>query len=210
MGTALALLLLIACPAQHRQNADLVYQLDSEVIALKQRIQWLEQHQGGADAGRPAPIYAELVQVIPPEQARVTRDGATTLLSVPASALFSPGSLALRDESAMLLDLLATALNLHPEQPVQVLGYSDDAPIPSGQRRCYPSPWELAAVRAGAVAAELVRAHGVAPERLLIASRGPMDPVAENDTPEGRDANRRIVFRILPAPPKGEDAINWQ
>jgi len=40
----------------------------------------------------------------------------------------------------------------------------------------------------------------VDPYRLTVASRGPLDPVAENDTPEGRADNRRIVIRIYPAP----------
>jgi chemotaxis protein MotB len=110
----------------------------------------------------------------------------------------------------MLLDLLATALNLHPDQPVQVVGYSDDSPVGGSLRRYYPSNWELAAVRAGAVAGELMRKFQVDPARFMIASRGPLEPVAENDTPEGRDANRRIVFLILPPPAGGAETISWQ
>ena len=210
MGIPLALLLLFACPPKHAQD-DLVYQLDREVIALKERNAWLEQHQGDCGAAtRPAAIYAELLQVLPPDQAAVTRDGGTTLVSIPASSLFSSNSLTLRHEAAMLLDLLATALKLHPEQPIQVVGYSDDSPVGGSLRRYYPSNWELAAVRAGAVAGELMRTYQVEPTRVMIASRGPMEPAAENDTPEGRDANRRIVIRILPPPPSGAETISWQ
>ncbi|MFH1467026.1 MAG: OmpA family protein [Pseudomonadota bacterium] len=210
MGIPLAILLFVACPPKHAQD-DLVYQLDREVIALKERNAWLEEHQGDCGtAVRPSPIYAELVQVLPPGEALVTRDGGTTLVSIQVSSLFSSGSLAVRRESTMVLDLLATALNLHPEQPVQIVGYADDSPVGSSLRRYYPSNWELSAVRAGAVASELIHKYQVDPARLMIASRGPMEPVADNDTPEGRDANRRIVVRILPPPASGADAISWQ
>jgi len=210
MGVALVILLLAGCP-HRRCDEDLVYQLDREVIALKERNAWLEQHQGNAVGGdRPAPIFAELVQILPADQATVSRQGAITVVSIPVSGLFAPGSLAVRAESTMVLDMLATALNLHPEQPVQIVGYSDDSPVGGSLRRYYPSNWELAAMRAGAVGAELINRYHVAPERLMVASRGPMEPVADNDTPEGRDANRRIVVRILPAPPVAGDAILWQ
>jgi chemotaxis protein MotB len=210
MGIPLAILLFVACPPKHAQD-DLVYQLDREVIALKERNAWLEQHQGDCTgSNRPAAIYAELVQVLPGDLAKVAREGGNTLVSIPVSALFSSGALTVRSESTMVLDLLATALNLHPEQPIQVVGYADDSPVGSSLRRYYPSNWELAAVRAGAVASELIHKYQVDPARIMIASRGPMEPVAENDTPEGRDANRRIVVRILAPPPSGADAISWQ
>ncbi len=213
MGIPLLFLLLVGCPPKHGGNADLVYQLDSEVIALKQKVAYLEQHQGGCgEAAGPAPIYAELIQIIPTNEATVTREGSTTLVSIPVSSLFASGSFRLRSEATMVLDLLATALNLHPTSPIEILGYTDDSPVRGSLARYYFSNWELSAVRSGAVARELMGTYQVAPERITIAGRGPMAPVADNDTPEGRDANRRIVVRILSPAAHGEDSssLTWQ
>jgi chemotaxis protein MotB len=213
MSVPLLILLLAGCPPKHGGNDDLVYRLDSEVIALKQKLAYLEQHQAACgEGGGPAPIYAELIQIIPSSEATVTRDGGTTMVSIPVSSLFASGSFRLRSETTMVLDLVATALNLHPTSPVQVIGYTDDSPLRGSLARYYFSNWELSAMRAGAVARELMESYEVAPERVTICGRGPSSPVADNDTPEGRDANRRIVIRILPPAAMGEDAssVTWQ
>ncbi len=213
MGIPLFILLLAACPPKHGGNEDLVYQLDKEVIALKQKVEWLEAQKGDCQgAGKPAPIYAELVQIMPATETEVTRKGAITLVSIPVSKLFASGSFRLRRETTMVLDLLATAINLHPTSPVEIVGYTDDSPVGGSLRRYYASNWELSAVRSGAVARELMDEYDVAPERITIAGRGPIAPIADNDTPEGRDANRRIVIRILPPAALGEDTsgVTWQ
>ena len=98
----------------------------------------------------------------------------------------------------MYMDLLAMALDLHPEYRVVVVGHSDDTPVGGSLRQYYPSNWELSAVRAGVVARELIEGYQVDPDRILIASRGSLDPIAENDTPAGRAANRRVVVHIHP------------
>ncbi len=194
-------LLIAGCYLAHSGNHDLVYQLDKEVIALRQRIKHLEaaQESCGEDHG-PSPIYAELVQIMPQSQAQVSREGAVTIVTIPVSGLFPSGKLRLRSESGMVLDLLATALNLHPDAPVTVMGFGDDSPVTGSMRRYYPSNWEIAGMRAAAVVRTLIDSYEVDPYRLTVASRGPLDPVAENDTPEGRADNRRIVIRIYPAP----------
>jgi len=199
MRSLLLLALLAGCFGKRPGNGDLVYQLDREVIALKQKLDWLEQRQGDCgDGGQPAAIYAELVQIIPETEARVERQGSITLVTIQVSRLFASGSLRLRRESTMVLDLVSTALNLHGDAPVQIVGYTDDTPVGGSMRRYYATNWELSAVRAAAVGRELIDAYMVDPARITVSGRGPMEPVADNDTPEGRDANRRIVIRILP------------
>lgn len=47
----------------------------------------------------------------------------------------------------------------------------------------------------GTVVNELI-ALGVAKERLTAVGRGEADPVADNATAEGREANRRVEFKL--------------
>ena len=85
---------------------------------------------------------------------------------------------------------------------VRVEGYTDDQPIASAQ---FPSNWELSAARAASVLHVMMEA-GVAPSRLSMTGYGQYQPVAANDTPEGRNANRRVMLVILP-PGDGTDSV---
>ena len=85
---------------------------------------------------------------------------------------------------------------------VRVEGYTDDAPIATSQ---FPSNWELSAARAATVLHVMVEA-GIAPSRLSMSGYAEFQPVADNATPEGRNANRRVMLVILP-PGRGADAV---
>ena len=50
--------------------------------------------------------------------------------------------------------------------------------------------------RADAVLKFLVVNYGVTPDRLAARGLGPQEPIASNDSPDGRALNRRIEFRI--------------
>jgi chemotaxis protein MotB len=76
---------------------------------------------------------------------------------------------------------------------IEVRGHTDDIPI-AGR---YPSNWELAAARASSVSRLLVDV-GVDPARLTVVSRAEYEPIASNDTIEGRAKNRRIEIRLEP------------
>ena len=58
----------------------------------------------------------------------------------------------------------------------------------------YPSNWELGSFRACAVVRYMTGSMGLPPERFAAVSYGPFRPVADNDTAEGRKANRMVRF----------------
>ena len=182
------------CPLK-KEPSNLVYQLDKEVIALKQQVAYLESKSNCGD-NTPSEIYSELVQIIPESQAVVRRDGSAAEIEILVGTIFPSGSLRIRKEVGMTLDLMATALNLHPKDKIIVIGYSDNTPVGRGTRGCYASNWELSAVRAAAVARALIDEYQVDPRRVTVSARGAMEPVADNDTPSGRASNRRIVIRV--------------
>ncbi len=82
---------------------------------------------------------------------------------------------------------------------VSVVGHTDNQKMSRALAKKYPSNWELAGARAAGVARYLVD-NGVDPAQVVASSRGKYDPVASNDTPEGRAQNRRIqiILRSLP------------
>ncbi|NNE19015.1 MAG: OmpA family protein [Myxococcales bacterium] len=82
---------------------------------------------------------------------------------------------------------------------VSVVGHTDKQKVSRALAKKYPTNWELAGARAAGAARFLV-ANGVDPTHVVASSRGEFDPVASNDTPEGRAKNRRIqiILRSLP------------
>lgn len=203
LGLALVVSLTGCDPFQRSDKASLVRQLDREVIALRIKNEQLEGRllQGAGHSETPNPIYAELVQVFTGSEVEVVRSGNRTVVTLPSSLLFGTWGLTVRQEAAMTLDLLATALKLHPELKVVVVGHIDDAPMPAALRRQVGSAWELGAIRAAATARALIETYGVPGGRFMVASRGMEEPLVSNDTPEGRSRNRRVVLTLTPAFP---------
>jgi outer membrane protein OmpA-like peptidoglycan-associated protein len=111
-------------------------------------------------------------------------------LRLPASAVFVTDSLQIRPEGRYLLAQLAPLLNSAANTQLTVRVYGDSLDDSAAARG-------LTAARALAVTA-LLQEQGIAAERLKSAGAGQADPVAANDTPEGRRANRRLEITISP------------
>ncbi|MGE0072831.1 MAG: OmpA family protein [Thiomonas sp.] len=113
-------------------------------------------------------------------------------INVPADAGFATGSAYLNTRMYPILENLATGLIQHPEESVQVFGYTDST---GSDAINYP----LSENRALTVKNFLV-SRGVAPQRITTQGLGPQNPVASNATPEGRAANRRVeIYISVPA-----------
>ncbi|TWI08005.1 flagellar motor protein MotD [Aerolutibacter ruishenii] len=120
-------------------------------------------------------------------------------VEIQSDILFQSGSAAPSAVAIATVRELAGVLAPEPNA-VRVEGYTDNLPIRSVQ---FPSNWELSAARAASVTHELI-GNGVVPHRLAVVGYGEYQPVADNATPEGRNANRRVTLVIL-ASPQGPD-----
>lgn len=201
MSAVLLASALLGCPAHRYPDGNgLEGQLEREVIALTQENRMLEARVAGCeDEGAADPLYRELYQVFRDSEVEVEREGGVTVLTVRVSHLYSdPYRLEFRGEATGMLDLVATALALHPQYRVMIIGHVDDRPIPAARASANPSPLDLSVRLAHGVADRLVHDFGVARESLGIGGRGPWDPRQSNDLEAGRDANQRIELWISP------------
>lgn len=112
-------------------------------------------------------------------------------ISLSNSILFPLGSVKVNDTAQKVLFEIADILKPF-NNPIQVEGYTDNLPVNSTQ---FPSNWELSSARAVAIVKILVEG-GVVPTRLSAVGYGEHHPITENDTPEGREKNRRVVLMI--------------
>lgn len=116
------------------------------------------------------------------------------VIQLPQDILFRSGSAALSADGVNTLREVGKVLAGLEDRHFQVEGHTDNVPI-STER--FPSNWELSSARAVSVIRVLLDA-GVPPNHLSGAAYGEYQPVAPNDTPEGRRLNRRIEIVMLP------------
>jgi chemotaxis protein MotB len=109
--------------------------------------------------------------------------------------LFASGSATVGHDGQVALGKVADALRGMQGRVIRIEGHTDDVPTGGG---AFPTNWELSAARALAVVRYL-QERGVDPSRLAAAGYGEYQPIAPNDTPEGRSQNRRIEI-VLAAP----------
>ena len=122
------------------------------------------------------------------------RDGIE--IELPSDLLFRSGSLEIDTDQGEFGPKFVEYLKGN-DYLVFVTGYTDSQnPIGNLAQR-YPSNWELSSARA-ALAVRYLAGEGVADERLWAIGRAANDPVATNDTPEGRAHNRRLRVLLRP------------
>ena len=98
---------------------------------------------------------------------------------------FDTGSDRIRPESTPTLKEIAGMLSEHPELKLVIEGHTDNVGVAATNQ-------SLSEKRAAAVRQSLVDSFGVAGDRLTTRGLGATKPVAPNDTPEGRQNNRRV------------------
>ncbi|OAV45971.1 OmpA family protein [Lewinella sp. 4G2] len=106
------------------------------------------------------------------------------------NVLFTSGSADLLPVSFAELDRLAATLQSSPELRVELAGHTDDV----GEET---DNLELSQRRAAAVKEYLVREKMIEASRISTLGYGEARPVAGNDTPAGREQNRRTTFRLF-------------
>ena len=102
--------------------------------------------------------------------------------------LFASGQADLNDEGTKAVGELATFMRNYPDRTIKIMGYTDS----TGSAEINAA---LSAQRAAAVQNALV-AQGIAASRIEARGFGPTNPVASNQTAEGRQKNRRVEVAI--------------
>lgn len=111
--------------------------------------------------------------------------------------LFASGSDQITPEGKGVLKKVSGILKGVKENSIRIEGHTDNVPIGSKLASKFPSNWELSTARATQVVRYLSDL-GVAPGNLLAVGLAEYRPVASNDTPEGKQRNRRIEIVLYP------------
>lgn len=109
-------------------------------------------------------------------------------LDIPSDVSFDTGRSAIKSNFAPILTQFATSLNQNPVTTVTIIGHTD-----STGSDAVNNP--LSIDRADAARDYLV-SRGVARTRIVTDGRGSREPVADNNTQQGRDKNRRVEIYV--------------
>ena len=178
-----------------RDLVQLTDRVRADALITPIELMQLEQAEAQAEAQLDA-IQRQVERVLGPlimsDQVTVTREGLWLEVNIRSDVLFASGSAALSAPARDAIDQLATVLRELPNE-LRIEGHTDDQPIASA---LFPSNWELSGARAASVI-RLLEGRGVDPRRMAAVGFGEKRPVADNGTPAGRAANRRVMLVIL-------------
>ncbi len=126
-------------------------------------------------------------------------------ISLSDNMLYKSGSYEISDKAGTTLSKIAKIISDYKDYDVLIEGNTDNVPISKTNIR---NNWDLSTLRASSVVQSLQNSYGVDPKRLTAGGRGEYNPIAANDTPDGKMRNRRTQIIITPKLNQFMDLIN--
>lgn len=117
------------------------------------------------------------------------------LISISDHVLFDSGSARVRPADVKMAREISNLLEINPPKSIIISGHTDNVPINNEE---FASNWELSVMRAVNFLKILLENHQLDPGWFAVKGYGEYQPVADNDTPEGRQRNRRVEILIVP------------
>lgn len=183
--------------------------LESDINGLKQKTTSMEQQVGSLEQEKAALVaasqqqqqqYEELVKGLSSEvekgQLQVRQYQNMLAVDLAEQVFFDSGRATLKSGGKDVLKKVGAALKGYENKIIRVVGHTDDVPLAKSLQATFPTNWDLSVARATNVV-RFLQEVGVPPERMVAAGRSQYDPVAPNETPEGRQKNRRIEIMLI-------------
>jgi len=187
-----------------------VAELETELAALNAQIEDLAKKQGltakeladlrAEKAKREQELqvykdlFAELKALVDAGTIQVVFRKGRMTVKLSNAILFDSGKARLREEGKAAVAQIVPALSKVGDREFLVAGHTDNVPIRTAR---YKNNWELSTARAVSMVTEMI-ADGYPGTRIGAAGFGEFDPIASNDTPDGKEQNRRIEIILMP------------
>jgi len=176
--------------------------LEQQQADLRRQIDVLEQQKAQLQTASQQTLtqYDSLVRNLTEEvkkgelQVRQYKDMLT--VDVAEQLFFDSGRANLKDTGKAVLKKVGEALKGYEDKVIRIVGHTDNVPITKSLQKVFPSNWELSVARATTVVRYLQEV-GIPPERMVASGRAEYQPIAENDSAEGRKKNRRIEITLI-------------
>ncbi|MBS3914912.1 MAG: OmpA family protein [Bacteroidetes bacterium] len=184
-----------------------VEKLRNELEKTSTRVKNLERELNNKDSAVKA-LKDEITKALSGFDAldiKVENRNGKVYVSMAEKLLFKSGSIAVDPKGKEALVKLAVALNQKPDVQVSVEGHTDNKPMNSEKIK---DNWDLSVLRATSIIRILTEEGKMNSNRITASGRGETQPVASNDTPDGRSLNRRTEIILTPRLDKILDILN--
>jgi chemotaxis protein MotB len=145
--------------------------------------------------------YEDLLQKMKAEiaqgQMTITELKGKLTVNMVDAILFDTGKAEVKPEGMEVLKKVVSILKDVRDKWIRIEGHTDNVQIVGALAKKYPTNWELSSARAVNVARYL-QEQGIDPAVLSGVAYGEYHPVATNETPEGKQKNRRIEIILVP------------
>lgn len=129
------------------------------------------------------------------EDIQIKVDKGAVFVSISDKFLFKSGSFRLNSSAMDVLSKVAKILDAKPDFEVMIEGHTDNVSYRKGDLL---DNWDLSTKRATSIVRVLQEDFKIDPARMTAAGRAEYVPITDNETAEGRAANRRTRIIILP------------
>ncbi len=154
-------------------------QVDYQINVVNTQLQQLRQAIGQAFYGTSA------------NELSITQENGRIVIKMAQSLLFPNNSNdQVNNRGLSVLAQLAQVLNTNPEIKVRIEGHTDSDGDPKFN-------WDRSVIRASSIAKELI-ALNINPARIVASGKSSYEPVANNNSPQGRLANNRTEIILSP------------
>lgn len=116
------------------------------------------------------------------------------VLNLNGALLFDPGSADMKIDADEFMNKLGDVLTNYDGYYIQIVGHTDTVPMSPNEK--FADNWELSQGRAYTVLKYLIDIKGMDADSMSCMGRGEYEPIASNDTAEGKAQNRRVEIRI--------------
>lgn len=196
-----AIFLIIGCLAIASSGCTLVLQKgrtsDKEKIeSLSEKAQRLKMTEDELSELKKAhdALQKSLKKEISAREISLGIEGKGLVITFVDRILFNSGKAKLRSQAHSALDkVVKVCRKTVADKEIGIEGHTDNQPI---KHSGWKSNWELSTARATSVLHYLVK-KGIAPQRLSVTGFGEYQPLVSNQTPQGKEKNRRVEIVIL-------------
>jgi flagellar motor protein MotB len=154
----------------------------------------------GDGDGRLAQARQEIEQAlagpIGQNQANVALRDGRVKVRMQSDYLFEPNTVAVSEEARSALAAMGNVLKKYPDYQLHIEGHTDNQPV---RDSIFPDNLALSTKRAENVLREMMDAAKLPQKQKKASGSSSWVPIATNDTPEGRQQNRRVEITIMKA-----------
>jgi chemotaxis protein MotB len=129
------------------------------------------------------------------EDIQIKVEKGAVFVSISDKFLFKSGSFRLNSSAMEVLAKVAKILDAKPDFEVMIEGHTDNVSYRKGDLL---DNWDLSTKRATSIVRVLQNDFKIDPARMTAAGRAEYAPITDNDSADGRAANRRTRIIILP------------